>query len=49
MERCEIGAIKLIPGVGVRINKQLCTGCGSCEYVCPVTPKAIILIKRPAE
>jgi ferredoxin len=49
MERCETGAIKLIPGVGVRINQQLCTGCGSCEYVCPVTPKAITLIKRPAE
>ena len=41
MERCEAGAIKLIPGVGARINQQLCNGCGSCEYVCPVTPKAI--------
>lgn len=41
MERCEPGAIKLIPGVGVRINPQLCNGCGMCEYVCPVTPKAI--------
>lgn len=41
LERCEPGAIKLIPGVGVRINPQLCNGCGTCEYVCPVTPKAI--------
>ncbi|MGB9081599.1 MAG: 4Fe-4S binding protein [Desulfuromonadaceae bacterium] len=41
MERCEPGAIKLIPGVGIRINQQLCTGCGSCEFVCPVTPKGV--------
>lgn len=46
MERCEAGAIKLIPGVGVRINQQLCNGCGSCEYVCPVTPKAIRMQAR---
>jgi ferredoxin len=46
MERCEPGAIKLIPGVGVRINQQICTGCGSCEYVCPVTPKAIRMQTR---
>jgi MinD superfamily P-loop ATPase len=41
MERCEPGAIKLIPGVGIRINPQFCNGCGSCEYVCPVTPKGV--------
>ena len=41
VERCEPGAIKLIPGVGIRVNPQICTGCGMCEYVCPVTPKAI--------
>jgi MinD superfamily P-loop ATPase len=46
MERCEPGAIKLIPGVGVRINSKLCNGCGICEYVCPVTPKAIRLQLR---
>jgi len=46
MERCEFGAIKLIPGVGVRINQQLCTGCGACEHVCPVTPKAIRMQAR---
>jgi ferredoxin len=48
MERCEPGAIKLIPGVGVRINPQLCTGCGSCEYICPVTPKAVRMQPRTA-
>lgn len=46
MERCEPGAIKLIPGVGIRINQQLCTGCGTCEYVCPVTPKAVRMEAR---
>jgi MinD superfamily P-loop ATPase len=46
VERCEVGAISLIPGVGVRVNQQLCTGCGSCEYVCPVTPKAIRMQTR---
>jgi ferredoxin len=46
MERCESDAIKLIPGVGIRINQQLCTGCGTCEYVCPVTPKAVKMQAR---
>ena len=46
MERCESGAIKLIPGVGVRINQQLCNGCGTCEYICPVTPKAVRMQTR---
>lgn len=46
VERCESQAIRLIPGVGVRINALLCTGCGTCEYVCPVTPKAIRMQSR---
>lgn len=46
MERCEPGAIKLIPGVGIRINPQRCTGCGTCEYLCPVTPKAVKMQPR---
>ncbi len=49
VERCETRAIKLIPGVGIRINPQFCTGCGTCEYVCPVTPKAVTLHKRQTE
>jgi ferredoxin len=48
-ERCDREAIKIIPGAGIRINRQLCSGCGSCEYVCPVTPKAITLIRRQSE
>lgn len=46
VERCEQEAIKLIPGVGIRINQRLCNGCGICEYVCPVTPKAVRMEAR---
>lgn len=50
-ERCQSQAIMVIPGVGVRIEEALCNGCGTCEYVCPVTPKAVIVQPRtkPAE
>lgn len=48
VDRCESGAIKLIPGAGVRINQRLCTGCGTCEYICPVTPKAVRMQARTA-
>ncbi len=46
VERCEYEAIKLIPGTGICIDEALCTGCGSCEYICPVEPKAVVLIPR---
>lgn len=46
VERCDVGAIRLIPGVGIRINTMLCTGCGTCEYVCPVEPKAVRMVSR---
>lgn len=49
VERCETGAIKLIPGIGIRINQQLCNGCGSCEYICPVSPKAVRMTARPSK
>lgn len=46
VESCKPRAIKLNPGVGIRINPQFCDGCGNCEYVCPVEPKAVVLIPR---
>jgi ferredoxin len=46
VERCQTIAIMVVPGEGIRIDETLCTGCGSCEYVCPVIPKAVILQPR---
>lgn len=46
MERCQGQAIMVVPGTGIRIDEALCSGCGTCEYVCPVTPKAVILQPR---
>jgi len=44
VERCDTQAISVIMGVGVRIDEASCTGCGACEYVCPVTPKAVTIV-----
>jgi len=46
IERCEVQAIRVVMGEGIRIDETLCTGCGTCEYVCPVTPKAITVVRR---
>ena len=46
VERCEPQAIMPVAGEGIRIDQKLCTGCGSCEYVCPVSPKAVVLKPR---
>jgi len=46
IKRCEPEAIKLIPGVGIRINAYLCNGCGLCQHLCPSTPKAIRMEAR---
>lgn len=46
MERCQSQAIMVVPGEGIRIDEARCTGCGTCEYVCPVNPKAVVLAPR---
>lgn len=43
VEKCEQQAIVVVMGEGIRIDTARCIGCGSCLYVCPVTPKAITL------
>ena len=46
VERCETQAVQVVPGEGIRIDGSSCTGCGSCEYVCPVVPKAVVMVPR---
>ncbi len=46
IERCEPRAIHVVFGTGIRIDEARCTGCGWCEYVCPVTPKAVTISPR---
>jgi Pyruvate/2-oxoacid:ferredoxin oxidoreductase delta subunit len=41
LESCPEEAISLELGCGVRIDRERCTGCGSCVDICPVTPKAL--------
>jgi len=47
VEQCESQAILVVMGEGIRIDEKLCNGCGTCEYICPVTPKAVKLQARP--
>lgn len=46
VERCEQQAILVVMGEGIRIDEKLCNGCGTCEYICPVSPKAVKLKVR---
>ena len=46
VERCESLAISIVMGEGIRIDEALCSGCGICEYVCPMTPKAMTIVAR---
>lgn len=46
VERCESQAITVAMGEGIKVDQDLCVGCGTCQYICPVTPKAVMLQKR---
>lgn len=49
VERCEPQAILVVMGEGIRIDETSCTGCGACEHVCPVSPKAVVMAPRRPE
>ena len=46
VERCEAGAIRVVVGEGIGIDAARCTGCGTCNYLCPVHPKAVSMVSR---
>lgn len=41
VERCPQEAITARPGEAIAIDPHRCTGCGVCEYVCPLEGKAV--------
>ena len=49
-EHCPTKAITMVPVPGKsflyypRLNRDLCIGCGGCEYICPQKPKAIKVV-----
>ncbi len=50
---CREKAIRLVPWLGdlviPDVDDQKCTGCGACEYVCPVRPQSAIVVEALAE
>lgn len=54
-EHCPTKAIIMVPVAGAdflyhpKLNKELCIGCGGCEYICPQTPKAIKVVSLPVQ
>ncbi len=43
VERCEARAITVVIGEGIKIDPDACNGCGVCNHVCPVLPKAVTI------
>jgi Pyruvate/2-oxoacid:ferredoxin oxidoreductase delta subunit len=34
----------VVMGDGISIDTALCIGCGTCNYLCPVYPKAVSIV-----
>ncbi|MDR1857464.1 MAG: 4Fe-4S dicluster domain-containing protein [Desulfovibrio sp.] len=53
VRNCPPGAITLVQGEGdakrIAIDTERCTGCGACEYICPVRPMAAIWVEGNLE
>ncbi|MCK9626405.1 MAG: 4Fe-4S binding protein [Bacteroidales bacterium] len=47
-EHCPTKAIKMVPFKNglyfPSVHRDICIGCGGCEYVCPATPKAMTVV-----
>ncbi|MDD2290048.1 MAG: 4Fe-4S binding protein [Bacteroidales bacterium] len=48
-EHCPVKAVQMTPREGTgkvfpKTNPAICIGCGGCEFICPATPKAIVVI-----
>ncbi|MDR2573962.1 MAG: 4Fe-4S dicluster domain-containing protein [Desulfovibrio sp.] len=49
---CPTGAVTLVGQKGSKrlaIDQERCTGCGACEYVCPVRPLSAIHVEGNLE
>ena len=49
IESCPVGeaAIRAVPGRGIVVSWDACTGCAFCLHACPTEPKSIHLEGRP--
>ena len=53
-EHCPTKAVAMVPykdGLTIpHVNKEICVGCGGCEYVCPARPfRAIYIEGNPVQ